>query len=41
MQAGIVGDRVIEPIFFDGANCLEFFQKELIPNVTILFFDSE
>ncbi|XP_074026197.1 uncharacterized protein [Leptinotarsa decemlineata] len=39
--AGIVGDRVIGPIFFQenltGARYLEFLQKDLVPNLAILF----
>lgn len=41
--AGIVGDRVIGPIFFqenlNGARYLEFLQEEVVPNLAILFPD--
>lgn len=37
----VFGGRVIGPIFFEGAlkgtNYLEYLQKELIPNLTIIF----
>lgn len=41
--AGIVGDRVIGPIFFDtnltGARYLEFLEEDLVPNLAVLFPD--